>query len=136
MVGCGGFGAANAGAAIMVRAAAKEPAIVALAKAFLEFIAVSFPWKVGRYGSTTWTRLSPSVGRSGGRRQGSWRPPYFCYARPRRLITRYALTIPGWEQNFSISIKSNCGIAFAAPRAIFHGPPAAYFAFMSFGASQ
>src|SRR5882724_5841012 len=60
MVGCGGFGAANAGAAIMVRAAAKEPAIVALAKAFLEFIAVSFPWKVGRYGSTTRTTLSPS----------------------------------------------------------------------------
>src|SRR5882757_4208416 len=35
MVGCGGFGAANAGAAIMV-----------LAKALLEFIGVSFPWKV------------------------------------------------------------------------------------------
>src|SRR5258708_28297866 len=40
MVGWGGFGAANAGAAIMVRAAAKEPAIVALANAFLEFIAI------------------------------------------------------------------------------------------------
>src|SRR5260370_35199734 len=40
MVGCGGFGAVNAGAAIMVRAAAKEPAIVALANAFLEFIAI------------------------------------------------------------------------------------------------
>src|SRR6266481_6590103 len=40
MVGCGGFGAANAGAAIMVRAAAKEPAIVALAKTFLEFMAI------------------------------------------------------------------------------------------------
>src|SRR6266436_6279503 len=62
MVGCGGFGAANAGAAIMVRAAAKEPAIVALAKAFLEFIGVSFPWKVGRYGSTTWKAFT--VGRS------------------------------------------------------------------------
>ena len=33
MVGCGGFGAAKAGAAIMVRAAAKEPAIVAFLKA-------------------------------------------------------------------------------------------------------
>src|SRR5260370_5233467 len=40
MVGWGGFGAANAGAAIMVRAGAKEPAIVALANAFLEFIAI------------------------------------------------------------------------------------------------
>src|SRR5258705_4263475 len=40
MVGCGGFGAANAGAAIMVRAAAKEPAIVAFAKTFLEFMEV------------------------------------------------------------------------------------------------
>jgi hypothetical protein len=40
MVGCGGFGAANAGAVIIVRAAAKEPAIVALAKAFFEFMGV------------------------------------------------------------------------------------------------
>jgi hypothetical protein len=38
MVGCGGFGAAKAGAAIMVNAAAKEPAIVALAKTLLELI--------------------------------------------------------------------------------------------------
>jgi hypothetical protein len=38
MVGCGGFGAANAGAAIIVSAAAKEPAIVALAITFLEFM--------------------------------------------------------------------------------------------------
>src|SRR5882672_6936967 len=74
MVGCGGFGAANAGAAIIARAAAKEPAIVALAIVFLEFIGVSFPWKVERDGSTTWTKLSPSVARSGGRRQRSWRP--------------------------------------------------------------
>jgi hypothetical protein len=47
MVGCGGFGAANAGAVIMVRAAAKEPAIVALAITFLEFIGVSFPGNIG-----------------------------------------------------------------------------------------
>ena len=40
MVGWGGFGAAKAGAAIMVRAAAKEPAMVALAKAFLELMEV------------------------------------------------------------------------------------------------
>jgi hypothetical protein len=43
MVGCGGFGAAKAGAAIMVSAAAKEPAMVALARTFLEFMGVSFP---------------------------------------------------------------------------------------------
>jgi hypothetical protein len=55
----------------MVRAAAKEPAIVALAKAFLEFIGVSFPWRVGRYGSTTWIKLSPSVeAADGGRAHG------------------------------------------------------------------
>jgi hypothetical protein len=52
MVGCGGFGAANAGAAIIVRAAAKEPAIVALAIAFLEFMGVSFPGNIRRGGST------------------------------------------------------------------------------------
>jgi hypothetical protein len=41
MVGCGGFGAsANTGVAIMVRAAAKEPAMVALATAFLEFMEI------------------------------------------------------------------------------------------------
>jgi hypothetical protein len=38
MVGCGGFGAANTGVAAMVRAAAKEPAIVAVAMALFEFI--------------------------------------------------------------------------------------------------
>src|SRR6266702_860450 len=70
MVGCGGFGAANAGAAIMVRAAAKEPAIVALAKAFLEFIGVSFPWKVGRYGSTTWTHRRSVEAADDGRAHG------------------------------------------------------------------
>jgi hypothetical protein len=52
MVGCGGFGAANAGAVIMVRAAAKEPTIVALAITFLEFIGVSFPGNIRRCGST------------------------------------------------------------------------------------
>jgi hypothetical protein len=36
MVGCGGFGAATAAVAIMVKAAAKEPAIVA-AVMILEF---------------------------------------------------------------------------------------------------
>src|SRR5476649_2014256 len=40
MVGCGGFGAAKAGAAIMERAAAKEPAMVALVNALLEFMGV------------------------------------------------------------------------------------------------
>jgi hypothetical protein len=41
MVGCGGFGpAANAGAAIMVRAAANEPAMVEFARAFLAFMAI------------------------------------------------------------------------------------------------
>ena len=34
-------------AVIMVRAAAKEPAIVALAITFLEFIGVSFPGNIG-----------------------------------------------------------------------------------------
>jgi hypothetical protein len=38
MVGCGGFGAANAGALIIARAAAKEPAMVALLMAFLGFM--------------------------------------------------------------------------------------------------
>src|ERR1700675_1607562 len=52
MVGCGGFGAANAGAAIIVSAAAKEPAIVALAITFLEFMGVSFPGNIRRCGST------------------------------------------------------------------------------------
>src|SRR6266403_1907572 len=51
MVGCGGFGAAKTGVAIMVRAAAKEPAIVALAKTFFEFMGeVSFPRNTGRCG--------------------------------------------------------------------------------------
>jgi hypothetical protein len=40
MVGCGGFGAANTGVAIMERAAANDPAIVALAKTFFEFMGV------------------------------------------------------------------------------------------------
>src|ERR1700678_3368681 len=40
MVGCGGFGPANTGAAIMVRAAASEPAILALTVTFLEFIGI------------------------------------------------------------------------------------------------
>src|SRR5260370_24980426 len=73
MVGCGGFGAVNAGAAMMVRAAAKEPAIVTLAHAFFEFIAiilsrglldVVFRWREHglRY------RLA---GESGGRVQGN-----------------------------------------------------------------
>src|SRR5260370_5022804 len=73
MVGWGGFGAANAGAAIMVRAAAKEPAIVALANAFWEFIAiivsrglsdVVFRWREHRFRQ----RLA---GESGGRVQGN-----------------------------------------------------------------
>jgi hypothetical protein len=38
MVGCGGFGAADDGAAIMARAVAREPAIVALVKMFLKFM--------------------------------------------------------------------------------------------------
>src|SRR5258708_30770568 len=51
MVGCGGFGAAKTGVAIMVRAAAKEPAIVALVKTFFEFMGeVSFPRNTGRCG--------------------------------------------------------------------------------------
>src|SRR6266404_2695451 len=51
MVGCGGFGAAKTGVASMVRAAAKEPAIVALAKTFFEFMGeVSFPRNTGRCG--------------------------------------------------------------------------------------
>jgi hypothetical protein len=36
----------------MVRAAAKEPTIVALAITFLEFIGVSFPGNIRRCGST------------------------------------------------------------------------------------
>src|SRR5260370_16579590 len=55
MVGCGGFGAANAGAAIIVRAAAKEPAIVAFAIVLLEFMGASFPGNIRRCGSTAWT---------------------------------------------------------------------------------
>ena len=42
MVGCGGFGAANAGGVTMVNAAAKEPAIVAVVKTFLELIGFPF----------------------------------------------------------------------------------------------
>ena len=48
MVGCGGFGPANTGAAIMVRAAAKEPAIVALAMTLFEFIGVILSGNIGR----------------------------------------------------------------------------------------
>jgi hypothetical protein len=40
MVGCGGFGPANAGAATIVRAAAKAPAIVAAVMLF-EFMELS-----------------------------------------------------------------------------------------------
>src|SRR3954452_9602753 len=43
MVGCGGFGAANAGAATMVSAAAKEPAIVVLAMMVFELIGNILP---------------------------------------------------------------------------------------------
>jgi len=38
MPGCGGFGAANTGEAIIVRAAAKELAIVAAEMTFFDFI--------------------------------------------------------------------------------------------------
>jgi hypothetical protein len=38
MVGCGGFGAATTGVAIIVSAAASEPATVAAVMTFLEFI--------------------------------------------------------------------------------------------------
>src|ERR1700730_7401702 len=55
MVRCCGVGAANAGAAIIVRAAAKEPAIVALAIAFLEFMGASFPGNIRRCGAAAWT---------------------------------------------------------------------------------
>src|SRR5258705_6514849 len=52
MVGCGGFGPANAGVMIIVRAAAKEPAIVALAMMlFEEFIGVILSGNGGRCGS-------------------------------------------------------------------------------------
>jgi len=43
MVGCGGLGPANTGVAIIVRAAAKEPAIVAVAMTLFEFMGRSFP---------------------------------------------------------------------------------------------
>jgi hypothetical protein len=42
MVGCGGFGAATAAVAIMVKAAAKEPAIVAAVMTLLEFMGDPF----------------------------------------------------------------------------------------------
>src|SRR5260370_23168502 len=71
MVGCGGFGAANAGAAIMVRAAAKEPAMVALAKTFLEFMGAILS---GEYRADGTTRLSPSACLSSRQLLGSRRP--------------------------------------------------------------
>src|SRR5271154_4617682 len=81
MVGCGGFGAANAGAAIMVRAAAKEPAIVALAKTFLEFMAIILfrgwqTWCAGWCEHGLHHRLA---GESGGRGSRTRRR---CYGRP------------------------------------------------------
>src|SRR5271168_4634669 len=42
MVGCGGFGPAMTGVAIIVSAAAREPAIVAAVMTFLEFIGDPF----------------------------------------------------------------------------------------------
>ena len=76
MVGCGGFGAAKAGAAIMVSAAAKEPAMVALAKAFLEVMAVILSREIG---------VSVASGGDAKVRAARERDP--CYVWSRRLIT-------------------------------------------------
>src|SRR6266446_186121 len=62
MVGCGGFGPANTGVMIIVRAAAKEPAIVALAMMLFEFIGVILSRNGGRCGAEGTNTPSRAVG--------------------------------------------------------------------------
>jgi hypothetical protein len=62
MVGCGGFGAANTGVAIMERAAAKDPAIVALAKTFFEFMGVILSPDTGRCGDDRGMNTASTIG--------------------------------------------------------------------------